>query len=218
MASNMPTTPQSNVTPLWGGSPPSWPSTAVPPGCFSELARLNQCYNEVQMMEMILSKVVCDLATNNVAFQQCLVDAIAKSGSNVPLIGVTNGADAQPGQVGQWVTQYFTGAVTGATNQVVLQSLTLQPGDWDFWCVAQTEGQVNDAQFTLNPTPAGLAGSIYTYLALPGTSAFLTVVSTTCRMLTAVPVLMPFQLTFNSVGAGPGATNYSFTFSARRTR
>jgi len=205
--------PPSNVVP-W--PQPPWPSSAVPPGCFSELARLNQCYNEVQMMEMILSKVVCDLATNNAAFQQCLVNAIAKSGSNVPLIGVTNGADAQPGQVGEYVQFVSTLPIPiGATNQAPLQSGVLQPGDWDVYAWMQTNGSGTDVAFYLNPIPAGFANqaSGSDWGSTTGSGGGI-IIGSMCRALISVPTLMVFAVDFTSAITQTA----TLTVEARRRR
>jgi len=215
MASNMPTTPPSNVTPLWGGGSPSWPSAAVPPGCFSELARLNQCYNEVQMMEMILSKVVCDLAQNNTAFQQCLVNAIAASGSNVPLIGVTNGADAQPGQVGEYVMLSAQFTIGTALGTQVLTLGTLQPGDWDITMYAAPSTYIDILAFTLVvPVPPGFNGGGGGAFFGAGTEQGVVVVGSPLRALTSAPSLIAVSI----VSQAPTSQQASIYFTARRRR
>jgi hypothetical protein len=222
--SNNPSSPgtPSNVVPMptnWPGpmfnpAGRSWPQ---PPSCFSELAALNACYDSVQMMEQILSKVITDLVQTNTAVQQAIVEAIAASGSNVPLIGVTNGSDAQPGQVGQWQETDQTGAITGALAQTVTTSITLPAGDWDLWGLLTSSTIVTDAQFRVpQPLPAGMSGDLYSYIAVPG-GAEISVPSTTVRVLTAVPVLIPFTLIFNTISAGTAGT-YEFATKARRVR
>jgi hypothetical protein len=202
----------------WPSPPTPMPPGCMPPSCFSELAALNACYNSVQMMEMILSKVVTDLATNNKAFQQALVNAIAASGSNVPLIGVTNGADAQPGQVGEWYIQTQTVPVTGAIAQTQTLSFTMQPGDWDVWYWVGTTVYVNDLQASVTPPVAGIEGSTYTIIATTtGASEAVTIESPAFRLLTSVPVLIPLQIICNSTGAG-SAGNMEVQMTARRRR
>jgi len=224
MSGNPTTTPApTNVVPM----PTAWPgpmfnpggrSWPTPPSCFSELAGLNACYDSIQMMEQILAKVVCDLATNNAAFAQCLVEAIAKSGSNVPLIGVTNGADAQPGQVGEWFLQTNTVPITGVAGQTAMTSFTMQPGDWDVWAEVNNSVFVSSEQFQLSPPPAGMSDNMTTILAPGGLQEAVTLVSATARLLTSVPVLMPFQMIFNNIGTPGPAGNAIFTLKARRAR
>jgi hypothetical protein len=221
MSSNMP----SNVTPMWGGgSAPPWPPNSVPPGCFSELARLNQCYNEVQMMEMILSKVVCDLATNNAAFQQCLVDAIAKSGSNVPLIGVTNGSLAQPGQVGEYYQNEVTQTINLPASTTVTTQFTagiLPPGDWDIAYTIQPQGypQVGEAHIG-DPVPPGISDYLLTALALTGVAPTagngFVLVSSFAQANLSVQTLIPINLQLYSGTAM--STSTQLIFRARRRR
>jgi len=222
MSGNPTTTPPSNVVPMptnWPGPmfmPKSWPQ---PPSCFSELASLNACYDSIQMMEQILSKVITDLVTNNTAVQTAIVEAIAKSGSNVPLIGVTNGTDATPGQVGEWFFFTVNGSITGTAAQIAMQSVTLQPGDWDIWASLDASVFVTSMQFNVtSPLPAGMSDNMFSIIAQPtGVTEAVVVESNSSRLLCSVPTLVPFQLEFNTTGAGSAGT-YGFTVKARRRR
>jgi hypothetical protein len=221
--SGNPSVPPNNVVPMptnWPGPSfnpggRSWPS---PPSCFSELAAMNACYDSVQMMEQILAKVMTDLVTNNTAVQQAIVEAIAASGSNVPLIGVTNGSDAQPGQVGEWFFQQQNITVTGVQSQTTMVSVTLQPGDWDFWAEMAVGVFVNDVQFVLSPAPAGVSDNQQAILATaPGTVEAIWLVGPTSRLSSSVPVLLPYQVMFNTLAAA-SAGGATMIFKARRRR
>lgn len=189
----------------------SFPAGCCPPG--GDMSALLQCYCDVQAATAFISKVVTDLAANDPAFQQALVDGIAASGSNLPLIGVTNGSDAQPGQVGEWVLLKQTNVPAGAGT--VIQTLTmgvLQPGDWDVWG-HMIYDQFSYGQFVLNPVPAGFSGDLNSFLT--GVTQNASVTSTVTRALISVPSLIAMQVTTTNPGA---ATSFDFEFSARRRR
>ena len=200
-------------------TPQQWPSQRpgpTPPSCFSELYRLNQCYDDIRMMEQILQKVICDMAANNAEFQQCLVDGITKGGSNVPLIGVTNGSNAQPGQVGEFVPFQQTVNFPTGTNTQMISMGVLQPGDWDCWAWSQPQTAViEDASFYLDPVPPGFSN------ALPGAvwgvtagAAANTLVSATCRASISVPTLLAFGYATVATAAGAAV----FQVECRRAR
>jgi hypothetical protein len=224
------TTPATNVVPLPGTGPmlypppnPNYPAGhspwPQPPSCFSQLSALNACYDSVQMMEQILAKVMTDLVTNNKAVQNAIVAAIAASGSNVPLIGVTNGSDAQPGQVGEFHAFTITVNFGTGTVQQTINMGTLQPGDWDVWAWAQpgivAPSVVEDMSFYLFPQPAGfsntLSGAIWD--ATSGGNLNV-VVSSTCRASISAPVPLVFNFETITTGAG----NATFQVEMRRAR
>lgn len=55
------------------------------------------------------------------------------------LRGVTDGSQAKAGQVGEVITQTYTGTITTAAPTALFQVITLPPGDWDVrsWLVWQ---------------------------------------------------------------------------------
>jgi hypothetical protein len=228
------TTPAaSNVVPLNQATPPVWPMPPgwptpnypagnspwpQPPSCFSELAALNSCYNSIQMMEMILQKVICDMAANNPAFQKCLVDAIAASGSNVPLIGVTNGSDAQPGQVGEYIytqtTLNLPAVASGATGTIVVPGVVVQPGDWDAGCFFLPTSSIQSVVFQLNPVPVGVSNWMMGEAWSGTTEDIQQVMGQPARILISVPTLMPFTITYGTALAQTAI----FGFYTRRAR
>lgn len=215
-----------NVVPMPAAAPPgqmmpmtgTWPMPPFPAGCCPPggMDALMQCYCDIQAATAFISKVVQDLAANDPAFQQSLVDAIVASGSNVPLVGVTNGADAQPGQVGEWAeTMVGITYPTGSSTQSVTMGI-LQPGDWDVWAFFNPDQAISAVQFYLNPLPAGMMGGN-----LPGWFIAATdvnnalIISPVNRALISVPTLFVFTLITQTTGAGgPG----QMVFLARRRR
>lgn len=225
--SGNPTTP-SNVVPMptnWPGPsfmPKTWPMSG--PSCFSELASLNACYDSIQMMNQILAKVITDLVTNDKAVQAAIVEAIAASGSNVPLIGVTNGSDAQPGQVGEFVS--FNQAVTypaGVANTQVVTMGVLQPGDWDVWSTAGVYGFGGATQFILDPQPAGFSSQLQGSLLLPQTGVTGTagswIIGVMARASISAPTLIAMQFISNMFGdSAATSTSATLLVFARRRR
>lgn len=214
----------SNIVPMPNMMPAAgqmlW-SNPMPPGCCppSGMTELMKCYCDIQAATAFISKVVQDLAANDPAFQQSLVDAIVASGSNIPLLGVTNGADAQPGQVGEWVI--FEELVNFAATQGHSQTITMgviQPGDWDIWIYANSPSPVNSVNISINPYPAGMSGVPQSFDISIAGAAITTSVAPMVRLLTAVPVLLPVLIITNQQAAGPGAGTLTLFLSARRRR
>lgn len=198
---------------MWSGG--GMPAGCCPPGGMDALL---QCYCDVQAATAFISKVVIDLATNDPAFQKALVDAIAASGSNIPLLGVTNGTPAQPGQVGEYV-QILQVAPYPATQGHV-QSVTmgiLQPGDWLAWCSMGTNALTTGVYMELNPQPVGFTGTFANELAGVGMGAATALIGPPCQALISVPTLVVLQITTNLGGPGTASTAAIF-FNALRVR
>lgn len=216
MPTAAPPAPQGQMMPapmMWSGG--GMPAGCCPPGGMDALL---QCYCDIQAATAFISKVVTDLAQTDPAFQQALVDAIAASGSNIPLIGVTNGADAQPGQVGEWIDYGLAVSYTAATQSQPVTMGTLPPGDWDIWASCNLEPGNTGGSFILNPIPAGFTAiGLQTIGAAAVTGQNISVVSAVERALTSVPSLINFTLTTNMGGSGSaGAAGIYFTARRRR--
>jgi hypothetical protein len=201
--------------PMFNPAGRSWPQ---PPSCFSELAALNACYDSVQMMEQILAKVITDLVQTNTAVQQAIVEAIAASGSNVPLIGVTNGSDAQPGQVGEFVSFSTQVPYTATPTSSVVSVGTLQPGDWDVWVFGIVTSWVSDVLFVQTPLPAGWTAALQATEAAVNSTLSVVLIANTVRALTSAPTLISYQVDVNNVGTGGTAGNLTLYTMARRRR
>src|SRR5262249_25324618 len=188
--------------------------STIPPNCFSALAGLNQCFDEIKAMQDILVKVICDLAATNPDFQKCLADGIAASGSSLPTLGVTNGSPAPPGQVGEFISTTQAVPVTTALTHQFLQGAILQPGDWDVWAWASAPATATSMAFLLSPTPTGLSNNMTGELNNPTTIAGATAIGITARALISVPTL----LVFDFAAQFPVAANATFSLEARRRR
>ena len=142
--------------PYWGGGgqPPWLPPGCCPPGGMDALMK---CYMDVQAASCFIAQVMIDQINNNPAVTSAIIAAIEKSGSSVPLIGVTDGSNAQPGQVGEWF--FFTQAVSFPATINTQQSISagiLSAGDWDTWMLASIQASMScSSQYNL---PAIMVG------------------------------------------------------------
>jgi hypothetical protein len=195
------------------GCPPG-----TPPSCFSELAALNACYNSVQMMEAILAKVMTDLVTNNKAVQDAIVAAIVASGSNVPLIGVTDGSNAQPGQVGEFISNQLSVNIPAAIQTIQVTALTIPAGDWDVWLSCEPLAHVNQLSFWLATIPPN------TFISNPLVASLLEMVVDISGIATGAyarfscNTTQPLILNFYSDATGQVAQTANLYAEARRRR
>lgn len=213
--------PGSNVVPMpaqaampspmmWGGGG-GYPAGCCPPGGMDALL---QCYCDIQAATAFISKVVQDLAANDPAFQQSLAEAIAASGTNVPLIGVTNGSDAQPGQVGEWLQWIRELNVPSGSNTQIVSTLILQPGDWNVQAAAYTvTSPVTQVWANLSPVPPGLSDQMLLYFQT-ATASDISIMCPVERASVTVPTLLAFQIQT----VAPAAANIWFEVTARRAR
>lgn len=129
-------------------------------GCApDDLASLIACYGDINAAMDFISRIMIDLINNNPAVAEAIIQAIQKSGSNLPLLGVTNGTPATPPQVGQYVHLSGTLAYTATPAQANLSLGVLPAGDWDCWLWATFTSVTAGAQYSLNPLPAGFAAN-----------------------------------------------------------
>ncbi len=219
----------SNIEPIrprvgtWPPCPPASvpvpcpPPRPVPPDCFSWLAKQEACYNSVQQMEKFLAEVMKNLIANDPSITQAIIDQIVATGAALPLIGVTNGEPAQPGQVGEFVLMDATTSIPVAQTTQSVTLGVLQPGDWDVWLDNTFAGaDIHDAQCSLVPQPAGFTTSLPTVFAT--STGWEAMISSTCQALISVPTLIAFQITSNAGGAGSGVGTLNMHFMARRMR
>lgn len=218
MGSNVVPMPAAAPAPMaypWPMPPGGFPAGCCPPGGMDALL---QCYCDVQSATAFISKVVQDLAANDPVFQQSLVDAIVASGSNIPLIGVTNGTPAQPGQVGEYVSYHLqpTFAATANQSQPVTMGV-LQPGDWQVWSTLSTSVVTTGSNMVLNPVPPGFSSSLEQQLAGAASGLTTVLLGGPAQALISVPTLVVIQLSTNTDGAG--AAGYAdLFFNALRVR
>lgn len=202
------------MNPIYPIPPGPWGGTGAPgcaPGCPPN--SLMQCYCDIQNATAFISAIMIDLINNNPAVAQAMIDAIVKSGAALPLIGVTNGSAAQPGQVGEFVEFVQNVSVPSGTtsNQTVTMGV-LQPGDWDCWGSAYfpmaTTG-LNLTQMTTVGFQNGVDAAFF-----GGTGEVGTVATTTVQGLISVPTLIVMQVTIETTAAG----TLSLGYFARRMR
>lgn len=131
--------------------------------------------------------------------------------------GVTDGSDAAPGQVGEYL-QLYADIPYGTTGQQQVVTVgIITPGDWDVWAYAYFTTPMNDAMFTLDPVPPGFSNSMGAELAQPASEWFALLAPTVRANLTA-PVQLSFQTSTNSIAAGPAAGTMQLAVAARRMR
>lgn len=136
------------------------PKLPMVPGCPpGDLDALMACYNDVNAAMDFLSRLIIDLINNNPAVAQAIIQAIEKSGSALPLLGVTNGTPAVAPQVGQYVQLTGTLDYTATVTSANLSLGVLPAGDWDGWLWATFTSATQGAQFSLNPLPPGFAAN-----------------------------------------------------------
>lgn len=143
---------------------PSPPAPAIPltplPGCSpSEMDGLIECYNNVNNATGFISAILIDLINNDPAVAQAMIGAIQKNGSNIPIVGVTNGAPAITPQVGQYVQLTGTLDYTSTVTAAMLSLGVLPAGDWLCWLWATFTANISGAQYWLDPLPPGFAAT-----------------------------------------------------------
>lgn len=218
--------PASNVVPFAAPPMPSqmwsgWGGGAPPgccPSCGGGMGNLMQCYCDVQAAQAFICQMMINCVQTNPAVTAAIIAAIEASGSSLPLLGVTNGSAAQPGQVGEFIN--LSTAVSFPVTASYAQPVTLgvlQPGDWNCWAYLGQSVLTTGSYMTLNPVPAGFSNVLAQELAGPGLAEATVLVAPACEALISVPTLIAFTLTTNTGGAGT-AGNATLFFSARRCR
>ena len=203
----------------WGPRPPGpWrPPTGVwppcppgPPGPWpGGLFRLEQCWDDVKATKDFLKRIIDEL----IAEDPSLI------GLAQPIIGVTDGSDAQPGQVGEYV-RFQAGVTVPAISQTTQVTLgVLPPGDWDCWAwLTDFSVPVTTAQFYRAPPPPGFDDPLNSVTFTAGDAMVTTLVSVTTRALTSAPSLINFTVTTNNVTPGPADGGAVLVFQSRRRR
>ena len=192
----MTTPPPANVP--WQQSAGLWPmpSTTLP-GCCPP-SGLMQSWCDIQNAMAFISAVMIDLINNNPDIAQAMIDAIVKSGAALPLVGVTNGSDAQPGQVGEWVEFAMDNVTYPSGSSVQTLSMgVLQPGDWNVWYIVYHNANPTNSSAIFLPLPTGFSGGAPSVQGRAGTI----LLSPQARASLTVPTLVPLQLTVDSTGA-----------------
>lgn len=203
-----PSNPSGTVIPF----PLPWGQTGCcPPG---GLDALMKCYCDIQQASAFIGQVMLDQINNNPAIIAAIIAGIEKSGSTLPTIGVTNGAAAQPGQVGEYQLLTYNGSFTTGNQDQVFSVGVLQPGDWFCSAYCLPSVPVTSMIFGMNPEPAGISTALQGYISDAAGAVGQLVVGQSGQLLTAVPTLMAFSMgTFAST-----AGTFQFGLEAWRMR
>lgn len=221
--------PQDSGGWIWDGKcwvpDPAWCGPS-PPGCFSELAKAEACWDQSKMLYDFLLKVVTDILTNN----PDIIPPPPPIGPGQPIIGVTNGTEAPAGAVGEWFQNVVPVNFTAASQNTVINAGVLPTGDWNAWATFYPNAWVAGCAFGLSPVPPASQGAVMISSAMQalagelgipgGTPVSESDMQITCpvtRILSTAPLLMPFQVSTNFLAGGNAGTG-DFIFSARRIR
>lgn len=146
-----------------------------------------------------------------------------------PIIGVVDGTDAAPGEVGEFLTANGTfnyaagtdGFGTTSTGHITL--INMPPGDWDMTIFAMFSTLITSALFLLDPYPVtgvsnkmfGLNGN-FTGGVTGGITT--TIVGPSARGSFAVNTTLVFEVQVYQLGATLPAGVMNLHFEARRRR
>lgn len=118
-----------------------------------------------------------------------------------PIIGVTDGSDAAPGQVGEAIVGIgsinYAAYPTNTTTSLAL--MVIQPGDWSLWPSGSASTVIGGAAFFLDPWPVlGLSSRMEMELSQAGSSPGLAetavFIGQYARASVSVPTLLAFTV------------------------
>lgn len=174
---------------------PSWSQSAI------------DCYNQMSQFRNMLSQIMQDPC-----FQM------------PPIKGVTDGSNAKPGEVGEFVTGSATMnyAAYPSDTTSLISTLVIAPGDWDIWAWVETSTPVGAAAFSLSPLPAGMSNNMGgggVPASVSGTEEWLVNIGKAARGSFTVPTLLSFSVTVHqAINAALLAGSATLNVEARRRR
>jgi hypothetical protein len=202
---------------------PCPPSGMVPPSCFDQIAKASACWDQSTALYDFLTKVITDIFTNDPS----IIPPPPPSAGTGPIIGVTDGSVAAPGEVGEVLRSTVNGSVTsGGGFSATFQALSLTPGDWDvdgdlflsdvssqaqYWSVIQyslTVGGASEAAAQINAIWAGGVGGF-------AGGDFLT---NPFAISVSQPTLVVGQISLGAAASETVPGTYIATTAARRRR
>lgn len=145
-----------------------------------------------------------------------ILDARLEQLAQTGVPGVTDGSNAAPGNVGEFVSGTFTAPYGQPSPTVAMVSgPVLSPGDWDMWANVAFSTAIAGGAFELKPVPSGTSNNM-------SASDFTTSIEAvqlngmTARGIYSVQTLLAFQIYV----ATPPATSGTVTLrvEARRRR
>jgi hypothetical protein len=166
-----------------------------------------------------LTKVITDIFTQNPG----IIPPPPPSAGTGPIIGVSDGSDAAPGEVGEFVKFALAGNYNAAAQTQQISAGVLQPGDWDIRGTVYFETFIEGVLMYLNPVPAGVSNNmlacnqINAATGSPDTAG-VALTFPTARGSFAQPTLLAYSMLTNYWGSGGTAGGYTGVVEARRVR
>jgi hypothetical protein len=143
-----------------------------------------------------------------------------------PIIGVVDGSDASPGQVGEFLTAigtfaYAAGTAAGQGSTGSINLINMPPGDWDLTISASYSNLITSSLFFLNPFPTGMSNEMFGLngnFTMPGEAETVVIIGQSARGSFSVNTPLIFEVqVFNSSTALPAGT-MTLRIEARRRR
>jgi hypothetical protein len=143
-----------------------------------------------------------------------------------PIIGVVDGSNAAPGQVGEFMTAtgsfaYAAGTTSGVTSTGTIPLINMPPGDWDFTISASFSDLITSALFFLTPLPTGMSNPMFGLngnFTMAGEAETVIIIGQSARGSFAVTTLLTFEVqVFNNSTSDPAGT-MTLRIEARRRR
>ena len=119
-----------------------------------------------------------------------------------PIIGVTDGSKAAPGEVGELIIGTANTAYPASSLNwnATLSPLVVPPGDWLLTSSMGFSTMIQGAYFYLSPLPPGISnnmsGQAYT---ANTTAAEFTLIGTVASLSVSVPTLLPFFVNLDTL-------------------
>jgi hypothetical protein len=155
-------------------------------------------------------------------FQQFLQCMLSQMGP-IPLQGVTDGSDAKPGYIGEFITANATMSfAAGVSTTTTLSVVVMSPGDWDISTFCGVTTPFGLVYYVLSPIPAGMSNDMATQVgetSAVGVESLAYISGQPARGSFSVPTLLPFSVRVDqSNPAGLLAGQLQFHLQARRRR
>jgi hypothetical protein len=142
-----------------------------------------------------------------------------------PIIGVVDGSDAAPGEVGEFLTAeksftYAAFAAGGTTSTGQIELINMPPGDWDMTISSSYSGLITGSLFFLNPQPTGVSNAMFglnTNFTMAGEEEVI-IIGQSARGSFAVNTLLSFEVQVYQGTAGLTGGTMDLRIECRRRR
>ena len=139
-----------------------------------------------------------------------------------PIVGVVDGSDAAPGEVGEFLVGLGEfHYLAGTTNSGSIAVINMPPGDWDLTVSAQFSTLIGSGLFEISPAMTGMSNQMIGLNGNFGAMAPITVViiGQCARGSFAIPTLLTFLVQVDqAITSGLPAGDMSLRLEARRRR